>query len=505
MRRGFFYFLRFATPTILQGSKTSNQNYLSEKGQRPAKIFCSEIDRFTKALDLELSVADPNLYEVKYIGVYFTWKFHRSNQRKVLFMSTIVASMMKMKSGNLVGIGNHNQRRFEKHSNPAIDVERSHLNYDLVNRDEPFNYKTDIEKFINENKSSSRAVRKDAVLVNEWIISSDKGFFENKDDKEIERFFTEAKDYFAEKYGEKNVRYAQVHLDESTPHMHLGIVPFDQDNKLSAKRLFNRKALIEIQDELPVRLNERGFELERGEKGSKRSHLSVDDYKAYMDNKKALEAELTDLKKVIETTEEELVKKKEEIKSLSEDKPVNLDMKKLKVHYEFEDVKVPSGEKFMGIDIKKTEQQRTGNLIIPQKSFDLIAKDAVQNVQLKQQVKKYMATDLVKENQKLEDELGRVKRINSENVEIYYDLEKKYKKVVAENDSLRSVVRSLKNEIKTIYRELKDTFKQIFVDKTKSKEVTKDFAMKIEQNAPKSEFKRLERDDNRTVSRGMSR
>ena len=77
--------------------------------------------------------------------------------------------------------------------------------------------------------------------------------------------------------------------------------------------------------------------------------------------------------------------------------------------------------------------------------------------------------------------------------------------MVAENDSLRSVVRSLKNEIKTIYRELKDTFKQIFVDKTKSKEVTKDFAMKIEQNAPKSEFKRLERDDNRTVSRGMSR
>src|SRR5699024_6012688 len=136
---------------------------------------------------------------------------------------------------------------------------------------------------------------------------------------------------------------------------------------------------------------------------------------------------------------------------------------------------------------------------------DLIAKNAVQNEQLKQQMKKYMATDLVKENQELENELGRVKRINNENVEIYYDLEKKYKKVVAENDSLRSMVRSLKNEIKTIYREVKDTFKQIFGDKRQSKAVTKELATSIEQKAPKSEFRRLDRDDNRTRSRGMSR
>ena len=61
-------------------------------------------------------------------------------------MSMIVARMQKMKSGNLVGIGNHNQRKTENHINKEIDTSLSKLNYDLVNRIE--NYKTDIENFI---------------------------------------------------------------------------------------------------------------------------------------------------------------------------------------------------------------------------------------------------------------------------------------------------------------------------------------------------------------------
>ena len=164
-------------------------------------------------------------------------------------MSMIVARMQKMKAENLVGIGNHNQRKTKNHSNPDIDTSLSKLNYDLVDRTQ--NYKTDIENFINENKTTTRAVRKDAVLVNEWIISSDKDFFDNLTESEIENFFERSKDYFAEKFGEKNIRYATVHLDESTPHMHMGIVPFDKDNKLSAKRVFNRQALRDVKEELP--------------------------------------------------------------------------------------------------------------------------------------------------------------------------------------------------------------------------------------------------------------
>ena len=80
-------------------------------------------------------------------------------------MSMLVARMQKMKADNLIGIGNHNQRKTKNHSNPDIDISLSELNYDLVNRTD--NYKKDIENFINENKTTTRAIRKDAVLVND--------------------------------------------------------------------------------------------------------------------------------------------------------------------------------------------------------------------------------------------------------------------------------------------------------------------------------------------------
>src|SRR5699024_8209919 len=149
----------------------------------------------------------------------------------------------------------------------------------------------------NENKSTSRAVRKDAVLINEWIVTSDQNFFENLTDDETRDFFETAKDYFAENFGEKNIRYATVHLDETTQHMHLGIVPFDKENKLSAKRVFDRKTLIKIQDELPKYLEERNFDLTRGEKGSEREHLTVPEYKEVQKKIQERKKELSELVK----------------------------------------------------------------------------------------------------------------------------------------------------------------------------------------------------------------
>lgn len=201
-------------------------------------------------------------------------------------MSYLVARMQKMKAGNLVGMGNHNQRLTDNHLNKEIDTERLYLNYDLANRTD--NYKTDIQQFINDNKFSSRAVRKDAVLINEWIITSNNQFFKDKDDKEIKDFFDTAKSYFADKFCDENIRYAQVHLDETTPHMHLGIVPFNAENKLSAKTVFNRQALQAVQDELPKYLNEHGFELKCGEKGSERKSLTVLEYKKAKDELKEM-------------------------------------------------------------------------------------------------------------------------------------------------------------------------------------------------------------------------
>lgn len=214
-------------------------------------------------------------------------------------MSYCVARMEKMKSDNLVGIGNHNQRRFSNHSNKDIDVSKSHLNYDIL--DKVKSYKTDIEGYINANKSSKRAVRKDAVLVCEWIITSDSDFFESMSPAATREYFQTAIDFFAERYGSKNLMYAQVHLDERTPHMHLGIVPFDKDNKLTAKTMFDREALQDIQNELPRYMNERGFKVERGRAGSEAKHLTVQEYKDVQKEIKKQSEVLDGVKKELES------------------------------------------------------------------------------------------------------------------------------------------------------------------------------------------------------------
>ena len=201
-------------------------------------------------------------------------------------MAHVVALMQKMKVGNLTGIENHNKRKTKNHANKDIDVTKSHLNYDLVGNSGT--YHKDIMGYINKNKASTRAVRKDAVVVNEWLVTSSAAFFKDLDDDEIKRYFEVSKDFFATEFGEENIRYATVHMDEKTPHMHMGIVPFDEDMKLASKRVVSKQKLIAIQDKLPLYMQEHGFDVQRGEKESQRSHLSVSEYKDAKEKAKEL-------------------------------------------------------------------------------------------------------------------------------------------------------------------------------------------------------------------------
>ncbi len=183
-----------------------------------------------------------------------------------------------MKSHDLKGMQFHNQRERESKTNPDIDKERSHLNYDLVNPDK-IDYNKRVKEIIESQKMGTRKTRKDAVLVNELLITSDRAFFDRLDPAEEKRFFEESYKLFADRYGEQNIAYAMVHMDEKTPHMHLGVVPM-RDGKLQGKNVFNRAELQWIQDEFPKHLQKQGFDVERGEKGSDREHLTTQQFKA---------------------------------------------------------------------------------------------------------------------------------------------------------------------------------------------------------------------------------
>lgn len=69
-----------------------------------------------------------------------------------------------------------------------------------------------------------------------------------------------------------------VHLDETTPHMHLNFIPINE-GRLSSKSLFDRQKLAQLQTELHESIG-RKWGLQRGKEGSQAKHLSTAEYKA---------------------------------------------------------------------------------------------------------------------------------------------------------------------------------------------------------------------------------
>lgn len=224
-------------------------------------------------------------------------------------MSYLVCHFEKYKSGNLTGLQKHNQREFKNHSNMEIERSKSYLNYDLINH-KPISINNRVKTIIEENRASKRAVRKDATVYCECIISSDKDFFEKLSYEDTHRFFKESLSFLEKEIGKDNIVTAIVHMDESTPHMHLGFVPMI-DNSLSAKRLINRQFLRDIQDNMPKYLNDCSFDIVRGNINSKAIHTETKVYKS------KLEKEINDLntkKMELSTFLERELKKSESVK-----------------------------------------------------------------------------------------------------------------------------------------------------------------------------------------------
>lgn len=235
-------------------------------------------------------------------------------------MSYMVCHFGKYKSGNVFGLQKHNQRENENYSNIDIDKARTPLNYDLFNQ-EDINYLKRVKTIIEANRRSERTIRKDATVYCECIISSDGAFFENLTDDKQKEFFKSSLDYLKNRIGEEFIVSANVHLDETTPHMHVGFVPIIE-NSLSAKKLIDRKFLREVQDQLPAYLKNLGFDIQRGIKGSKRKHKDTKELKKEFDRE--LENKYKDIN-AIESYKNELKGKIEQLEAHLNQKTIEYD------------------------------------------------------------------------------------------------------------------------------------------------------------------------------------
>ncbi|MFP3393402.1 MobV family relaxase, partial [Brevibacillus sp. SIMBA_076] len=196
--------------------------------------------------------------------------------------------MRKFKSADIKGLQIHNQREKESHTNPDIDQNRAHLNYDLLH-DKRVDYKAMINEHIEKNVETKRAIRKDAVRCCSFMISASPEFFEKLSPESEREFFKSNLEFIQERYGKENVMYASVHKDETTPHMHVGLVPITKEKKLSAKQIFNKVEMKQLQEAIGKH-NEK-FGLLRGEPSDKK-YLEIHKFKLEADKEKLKEVSL---------------------------------------------------------------------------------------------------------------------------------------------------------------------------------------------------------------------
>ena len=187
-------------------------------------------------------------------------------------MSYAIIRNVKYKRENLKGIFRHNERKNHNYSNKNIDLEKTNLNYSL--KDPKYSYEKEFERIRKEYNLKGQ-IKTVSNIACEYIITSDKQFFENIGEEETKRFFETAYKFVCEykNLGEQYILSAKVHNDEETPHMHLVFLPVvhTQDkkgnniDKLACSEFWKeRDSYRQLQNSFYEYMVSHNFELERG-------------------------------------------------------------------------------------------------------------------------------------------------------------------------------------------------------------------------------------------------
>ena len=204
-------------------------------------------------------------------------------------MSYAIIRNTKYKRENLKGIYRHNERKNKNYSNDNIDKERSYLNYSIKSPKYRYDKEFDMMK---ERYNLKGQIKTVSNIACEYIITSDKQFFEEIGEEETKRYFETAYNFVAEykNLGEQYIMSAKVHMDEETPHMHLIFLPVvhtidkkgNDIDKLACSEFWKEKdSYRRLQDAFYQYMTSHNFELERGvqKEETGREHLDIKEYK----------------------------------------------------------------------------------------------------------------------------------------------------------------------------------------------------------------------------------
>ena len=197
----------------------------------------------------------------------------------------IINTNYKMK--NLPGIYRHNERKNTNYSNKDIDKTKSKENYSIKS---PSTTYTKLFKQIKELYNLKGQIKSVSNVACEYIITSDKDFFDNIGKEETKRFFKSAYSFVCnyKNLGEQYILSAKVHMDEKTPHMHLVFIPVihtkdkngNDIDKISCSEFWKgRDSYKYLQNNFHKYINTCGFKLDRGLNNNSK-HLSMQQLKS---------------------------------------------------------------------------------------------------------------------------------------------------------------------------------------------------------------------------------
>lgn len=312
------------------------------------------------------------------------------------------------------------QERKGKISNEDIDLEKTKYNYDLVEDERPLYQR--VKSRVEELKESGSRVQKNSVVMYSNILTVPEEQAKVWGEEKTDEYFKACYDFFSKEFGVENVVSAKIHKDETTPHMHLHFVPVNKENgRLQARVSMNKAKINYIHDELPIFLQERGFDVVRGKGKTEKNIENIHEYK-----------QVKQLEKKVKQEKNKLIK---ELKSIELNKQPLADI---------EQVKKRSFER--GVVNKRVE--------LAPKDFDNLLHSAKENEKLRR-----LYIQSKKDNQKLKKDNQNLKKefkvLHNEYQEILDQQEETNQKLENKNAELLNENQSLKNELHEfeIYKE----------------------------------------------------
>lgn len=120
-------------------------------------------------------------------------------------------------------------------------------------------------------------IRKNAVRAVEFMMTVSPEVMSRKDFNAT-KYLNACNQWACDKFGTKNVFFMAYHKDETTPHISILLTPIDENGKLNARKFFGgRDKMRALQDDFYNKVGQ-SFGLERGIRGSKAKHQSIQKY-----------------------------------------------------------------------------------------------------------------------------------------------------------------------------------------------------------------------------------